>query len=65
MSNLLALFKSQVVVKVIDATIDYNDYTPIDLSETNTELTKLNTNDAFAFEEFIENYLTKYNAQVD
>ena len=57
MSNLLALFKSQVVVKVIDATIDYNDYTPIDLSETNTELTKLNTNDAFAFEEFIENYL--------
>jgi len=64
MSNLLALFKSQVVVKVIDATIDYNDYTPIDLSETNTELTKLNTNDAFAFEEFIENYLTKNNAQV-
>lgn len=64
MSNLLELFKSQVDVKVIDSSIDYCDYTAIDLSETNTELTKINTTDALAFEEFIENYLTKNNAQV-
>jgi murein DD-endopeptidase MepM/ murein hydrolase activator NlpD len=49
---------------VIDSTIDYTGYIAIDLSESNSELSKINTTDATAFEEYIENYLAKNKAKV-
>jgi murein DD-endopeptidase MepM/ murein hydrolase activator NlpD len=64
MSDLFELFKSIDAVKVIDASIDYSDYASIDLSETNTELSKINTTDADAFEKYIENHLKKNKAKV-
>jgi murein DD-endopeptidase MepM/ murein hydrolase activator NlpD len=64
MSDSFDIFKTIQNVKVIDSTIDYTDYVAIDLSETNTELSKINTTDAIAFEEYIENYLAKTKAQV-
>ena len=40
---LIELFKTIQNVKVIDSTIDYANYVAIDLSESNTELAKINT----------------------
>lgn len=64
MSLFLVLLKNLQNVKVIDASIDYNDYTPIDLATTNTNLSNLDLTDAIAFEEFIEIHLTNKNAKV-
>lgn len=51
-------------VKVIDQTIDYNSYLPLDLSNTNEILLKQNINSAVGFEEYIEDYLDQNNAKV-
>lgn len=51
-------------VKVIDKTIDYKSYFPLDLSETNLIISEKNIDNATAFEEYIEDYLTQNNAKV-
>jgi murein DD-endopeptidase MepM/ murein hydrolase activator NlpD len=51
-------------VKVIDATIDYKHYVPLNLSVTNEDLKNLKLENATDFENYIENYLAKHNAKV-
>lgn len=50
--------------KVIDESIPYSKYVPIDLSISNMELSKIDMSDSKAFEIFIENHLHKNNAKV-
>lgn len=64
MQKTIALLESLKNVKVIDSSIDYSDYVAIDLSASNEELFKLNSTDAVAFENYIEEYLSKNNAKV-
>lgn len=64
MQKTTALLESLKDVKVIDSSIDYSDYVAIDLSASNEELSKLNSTDALAFENYIEEYLSKNNAKV-
>lgn len=51
-------------VKVIDESIDYSQYIPLDLSITNDVLAKEEIADSSHFEKYIENYLTENNAKV-
>ena len=51
-------------VKVIDATIDYNQYIPLDISINNEIFKKQNIDNATDFETYIENYLRENNAKV-
>ncbi len=51
-------------IKVIDDDISYSQYTPIDLSVTNTELAQIVLNNPNDFETFIENHLQKNGAKV-
>jgi murein DD-endopeptidase MepM/ murein hydrolase activator NlpD len=51
-------------VKVIDSTIPYSEYAPLDLSFSNQELNKLNIADSYQFETYIENLLAKNKAKV-
>jgi murein DD-endopeptidase MepM/ murein hydrolase activator NlpD len=51
-------------VKVIDSTIPYSQYTPLDLSPSNLELNELNISDATEFEKYIEQLLAKNKASV-
>ena len=51
-------------VKVIDSTIEYDYYFPLDLAVTNEGFKKLGINNAIDFEVYIENYLTENNAKV-
>lgn len=64
MNKILTLFEKINDVKVIDSSINYADYVAIDLSTSNEELALLNLTDAKAFEDYIEEYLTKNNAKV-
>ena len=51
-------------IKVIDESIDYSQYIPLDLSITNDVLAKEEIADSSHFEKYIENYLAKNNAKV-
>lgn len=51
-------------VKVIDESIDYSQYIPLDLSITNKALRKRNIDNATDFENFIDSYLTENDAKV-
>ena len=51
-------------IKVIDDSIPYSEYTPIDLSISNTDLSKIDLVNAEIFETFIENHLRKNNSKV-
>ncbi|RTY87511.1 peptidoglycan DD-metalloendopeptidase family protein [Flavobacterium sp. GT3R68] len=64
MSTFLELLQKINNVKVIDASIDYKYYIPLDLSASNSDLASLNLTDAIAFEAYIENNLTKNDAEV-
>lgn len=64
MTTLESLFLQLENVKVIDDAIPYSKYTPIDLSISNTDLSKINLSDSEVFETFIENHLQKNNAKV-
>lgn len=64
MHKIIALLENLKDVKVIDSSIDYSDYVAIDLSASNEELSKLNITDALAFENYIEDYLSKNHAKV-
>lgn len=62
MSPLESVLFAQKNVKVIDASISYQQYLPIDLSISNMDLLVLKN--AEDFESYITNYLTKNNAKV-
>ena len=64
MTSLKEILQNQTNIKVIDSNIDYKNYTPIDLSVTNTDQLDLVVTDAKIFEEFVEDHLSKNNAEV-
>lgn len=64
MISLKNIFKQQTNIKVIEANINYKNYTPIDLSATNTDQLQLDVTDAAIFEEFVEDHLAKNKAEV-
>ncbi len=64
MPSLETLFLKLENIKVIDGSIPYSKYIPLDLSVSNTELSKIDVSDSKEFEIFIENHLLKNNAKV-
>lgn len=64
MTTLEILLKNTQDVKVIDASIDYKNYTPLDLSSSNTDLSKFDIGNAIEFEKYIENHLALNNSKV-
>ncbi|WP_281299171.1 peptidoglycan DD-metalloendopeptidase family protein [Flavobacterium limnophilum] len=64
MSTLENLFSRLDHIKVIDDSIPYSKYTPIDLSNSNADLSKIDLSNSQAFEVFIENHLQKNEAKV-
>lgn len=64
MPTLESIFRQLENVKVIDDAIPYSKYSPIDLSISNTDLSKINLSDSKVFETFIENHLQINNAKV-
>lgn len=64
MTSLETLFLDLKDIKVIDSTIPYSEYTPLDLSLSNIELNKLNISDAVEFEAYIEKILLQNKAKV-
>ena len=64
MSSLHFLLKNTTNIKVLDASIDLNDYASLDLSVKNDELANLNLDNPIDCENFIENWLMKNNAKV-
>lgn len=64
MTQFLALLERFKNVKVIDSSIDYEDYIALDLSAKNTDQLHLNLTNANVFEIFIENHLSQNKAKV-
>lgn len=64
MENLIALFKTIEVAKVIAPEIDYSEYVPLDLSATNPELSQHKLETAQDYEIFIQNHLDKYQGKI-
>ena len=64
MIPLETLFLDLKDIKVIDSTIPYLKYTPLNLSASNLELNQLNISNAIEFESFIEDILAKNKAKV-
>lgn len=64
MNALETVLKSIQNVKVIDKSIDYKNYIPLDLSNFNIKLSKLDIYNANDFEKSIENYLTANKGRV-
>ena len=64
MTALEILFLKLENIKVIDGSIPYSQYTPIDLSVSNSELSQIDLKNPSDFETFIENHLRKNNAKV-
>lgn len=64
MNELEAILSQQSDVRVIDASIPYTNYVPLDLSVNSIELKDYKPKTADEYEVFITNYLAKNNAQV-
>jgi murein DD-endopeptidase MepM/ murein hydrolase activator NlpD len=64
MDTLETILKNIQNVKVIDDSIDYKSYFPLDLSPLAIELSKLDVTSSIDFEKYIENYLTINKTQV-
>lgn len=64
MTALETILKDIQNVKVIDKSIDYKQYIPLDLSIKNDAFTKHAIDNANDFEKYIENYLEENNAKV-
>jgi murein DD-endopeptidase MepM/ murein hydrolase activator NlpD len=64
MIPLETLFLDLKDIKVIDSTIPYSQYTPLDLTASNLELNQLNITDSSQFETYIERLLVKNKAKV-
>lgn len=64
MPTLENLFSQLESIKVIDDSILYSKYTPIDLSISNADLSKIDVENADDFETYVENILQKNDAKV-
>lgn len=64
MKPLASILKALPPTKVIDSTIDFSKYIPLDLSVTNLELVASKPSNTLEFENFISDYLEKNNAEV-
>lgn len=64
MNTLEKILQNQTNIKVIDETIDYENYIAFDLSAKHTDQLDLDLTDAKMFEEFVENHLSTNKAQV-
>ncbi|TRX16309.1 peptidoglycan DD-metalloendopeptidase family protein [Flavobacterium franklandianum] len=64
MPTIETLFSKLDNSKVIDDSIPYSQYTPIDLSVSNSELSEVDLRNPNAFETFIEDHLRKNKAKV-
>lgn len=64
MATLQTFFSKLENIKVIDDSISCSEYTPIDLSVSNSELSLIDIRNPEIFETFIENHLQKNNAKV-
>lgn len=59
-----ALFEKMPPVKVIDDSIDYEDYIDLNLSAGNTDLELINADNAAAFGRYLNRYLSQHRAKV-
>lgn len=64
MPTLENIFSQLENIKVIDDSIPHSKYTPIDLSVSNTDLSKMDVENFKKFEIYIENHLQKSKARV-
>jgi murein DD-endopeptidase MepM/ murein hydrolase activator NlpD len=64
MNKILEIFSKINASKVIAPEISYEEYIPIDLSETNLELMQSNLQTSSEYETFIQNHLDKSNAKI-
>jgi len=64
MASLETLFLDLKNINVIDSTIPYSKYFPLDLSDSNSELKQVNQSDAIEFEDYIDSYLKRNKATV-
>jgi murein DD-endopeptidase MepM/ murein hydrolase activator NlpD len=64
MKTLVSILKAIPPTKIIDSSIDFSQYIPLDLSITNKELMGSKPENATEFEIFISNYLKNNNAEV-
>ncbi len=64
MSNLENYFSQIEDAKVIDSSITYSEYVPIDLSASTMKLSEIDLGNADVFKIFIENHLQENNAKV-
>jgi murein DD-endopeptidase MepM/ murein hydrolase activator NlpD len=64
MKSLETLFLELKDIKVIDSSIPYSQYTPLDLSASNIELNQFDFTNAYEFEKYVEQLLLKNNASV-
>lgn len=64
MKTLVSILKAIPPTKIIDSSIDFSKYVPLDLSITNKELMESKPENATEFEIFISNYLNNNNAEV-
>lgn len=64
MKTLASILNALPPTKIIDSSIDFSRYIPLDLSVTNQELVESNPENAIEFENFISNYLKQNNAEV-
>ncbi|WP_055445261.1 peptidoglycan DD-metalloendopeptidase family protein [Lacinutrix himadriensis] len=51
-------------LRVLDAAIPISEYTPIDLSENNSDLNTFNVSSSQAWQTYVEQYLKKHNKKV-
>ena len=63
-SEIEKLLKEQKNVKVIDASINYEDYIALDLSVDNEELANHKLETAQDYEKFVQNYLDKNKTKI-
>ncbi|MDQ6472917.1 peptidoglycan DD-metalloendopeptidase family protein [Flavobacterium sp. LHD-80] len=64
MKPLSAILNALPPTKIIDSSIDFSKYIPLDLSANNDELMDSRPENAAEFEIFISDYLSKNNAEV-
>ena len=64
MTTLETILINQREVFVLDASLSYETFVPLDLSITNKELSQLSLKTASDYEAYLDNYLNNNNAQV-
>lgn len=64
MESFVSFLKNHNNVKVIDASIGYGQYVPLDLSVSNAGLSNANIGNAADFGQYVENYLHDHQGKV-